>query len=639
MPITKLISSYSLTEGRLAQLRQVLPEAFADGKLNWETLREILGEHLEDEGEAERAERFGLFWPGKRQARRAAATPPQGTLAPAPGEGVREDTTRHVFIEGENLEVLKLLRKAYAGRVKMIYIDPPYNTGNDFVYPDDYAEPVEAYLRRTGQMGEGGELLSTNAKTGGRYHSNWLNMMYPRLVLARELLSSDGAVFVSIDDVELHNLLALMNEAMGGENAIAAMPWKGRGGRQDSAHVAGVHEYVVVYSKSAADFEAGGMPKGAESFPRIDPVTNRHYRVQLLRKWGSNSRREDRPNLYYPITAPDGAAVYPRLPEGGDGCWRWGPARMSTEMQAGNVEFADNHGQWEAYERIWEPAEGEVRTRKHSSWLDDVGNTASGTKELQELFGGATPFDYPKPTTLIRRLMQICSLEEDDVVLDFFAGSSSTGHAVCSENRDKGTDCRIVLVQIPEPLNPKSVGGEAAIRLGLGSIAEIGKERMRRVIARMEEESAGQLALEAREEPEDLGFRVYKLGRSQVKRWQPYRGESVQAVRDLFAQFESPLVEGWDPAALRVEIMLQEGFPLDSRVEPLAELASNHVDVIAHEWCEHRVFLCLDDALALETVERLPALLGEQDILVCLDSALSDEAKMRLDDRCNVHVI
>src|SRR5258706_1702263 len=247
MPYTRLRPAFTLTEDRLAELQAVLPEVFADGKINWETLKDVLAPDLEDEGLE--AERFGLSWPGKRQARRLAAMPSRGALHPAPREGIDEETTHNVFIEGDNLEALKLLLKSYAGRVKMIYIDPPYNTGNDFVYKDDYSDPISTYLRMTGQADDKGNLLTTNSRSDGRYHSNWLNMIYPRLLLARTLLADDGVIFVSIDDNEVHNLRQVMTEIFGEEGFLATFIWHRRpipdGRNQDRASTD--HEYVVSY--------------------------------------------------------------------------------------------------------------------------------------------------------------------------------------------------------------------------------------------------------------------------------------------------------------------------------------------------------------------------------------------------------
>ena len=284
MPTHRLRPTYTFTEDRLQALKQVVPEAFADGKIDWDVLHEILGEHVEDEDEA--VERFGLFWPGKRLARRAAAMPPQGALHLAPGEGVNEETTRHVFIEGENLETLKLLRKAYAGKVKMIYIDPPYNTGSDFVYKDDYSEPVETYLRRTGQAGELGQLLTTNARSSGRYHSAWLDMMYPRILLARELLSDDGAIFVSIDDNEVQDLLMLMDEVLGSENHVATAIWeKVYSPRMDASGFSSDHDFLLIYA-GGANFCPRQLPftQNAKQFSEMEKGTGRRYRRRSLRK-------------------------------------------------------------------------------------------------------------------------------------------------------------------------------------------------------------------------------------------------------------------------------------------------------------------------------------------------------------------
>ena len=247
MPIEKLAPRYTFTEDRLAQLKDVVPEAFADGKINWNTLKEALGGYLEEDGAD--AEHFGLTWPGKRLARKLAALPSKGALTPCPKEGIDAEDSEHVFIEGDNLEVLKLMQKAYAGRVKLIYIDPPYNTGNDFVYKDDYSEPLEDYLCKTGQKGNSGELLTSNPKSSGRYHSNWLNMMYPRLRLARGLLDINGVVLISIDDNEVKNLRSICDEIFGEENFIASMIWE-KGRKNDAKLVSVGHEYILIYAKS-----------------------------------------------------------------------------------------------------------------------------------------------------------------------------------------------------------------------------------------------------------------------------------------------------------------------------------------------------------------------------------------------------
>ena len=335
----KLRPTFTFTEDLLRQLQQVVPEAFADGKINWETLREALGEHLEDETQ----EHFGLTWPGKREARRLAALPPQGTLVPAPGEGVDEETTHDIFIEGENLEVLKLLQKSYAGRIKMIYIDPPYNTGNDYIYEDDYSEPLEAYLKRTGQMDEAGHKLTTNTRASGRFHSRWLSMMYPRLLLARQLLREDGVIFVSIDDNEVHHLRQVMNEVFGEENFVACLPTiMNLKGNNDQYGFAGTHEYTIVFvnNKEAAVLGEFELEEG-ESDEWEEDEYGYYKKGANLKATGKNAPREKRPHLFFPLYySPESNALslvresksdIELLPitDGKEMSWRWGKRKFS----------------------------------------------------------------------------------------------------------------------------------------------------------------------------------------------------------------------------------------------------------------------------------------------------------------------
>lgn len=651
MPITKLRPTFTFTEDRLAQLRAVVPEAFADGQINWDTLREALGEYLEEEN----AEHFGLTWPGKREARRLAATPSTGTLIPQPGLGVNEETTHNLFLEGDNLEVLKLMLKSYAGRVKLIYIDPPYNTGNDFVYPDDYSEPLAAYLQRTGQADEAGQLLTTNSKAGGRFHSNWLSMMYPRLLLARQLLCDDGVIFVSIDDNEVHNLRQLMSEILGEENFIGAFVWKSRH-NVDSRNKTGYskdHEYVLAYG---AGIQGRSIDESKYSNPDNDPRG----------PWMSDNlvglaSIEKRPNLHYPLVNPETGLDYGCPPKG----WRYNRETMSALIADKKI--------------IWPSSpEGRPRRKKFiselqshftglSSLLTQVSTTSVGTQEVRAIFG-ADIFDFPKPLDLIKLLIEQVATDED-IVLDFFAGSCPIAEAVFELNREGGTNLQFVAIQLPEPTK----AGSPAQQAGYGTIADIGRERIRRVIARMEAEEnefaadsdppAGQLSLlaaESRDEGQDtpsesapldgersaltdLGFKCYRLDRSQFKPWTPYAGSDTAELETLFDRFESPLVENWQPDALLTEILLLQGFPLDSRVRPLPAFERNRVLRVTSEGVAHALTVCLDAAIYPETVAaldlRAQAANYAADVLICLDSALGDEDKLRLADRFNLHVI
>ena len=400
MPLQKLHPSTSplLTDERIAQLRAILPEAFADGKINWDTLREVLGETLEDDAQ----EHFGLFWPGKREARRLASLPSKGTLIPQPGQGVDEDATHNLFIEGDNLEVLKLLQKSYAGRVKMIYIDPPYNTGNDFVYKDSFQQPLDEYLRLTEQVDEQGKVLTTNSQSSGRYHSAWLNMIYPRLRLARELLNDDGLIFVSIDDNELHNLSQILKELFGEECFVGILVWHSKsGGGSDKAGIVADHEYVVCFQKTAKSNALSRISVESEQLDQTDEK-GAYRRGRELNKWGSNSRREDRPTMFFPIPGPSGEDVYPIRNDGAEGCWRWGKKKMTDIVAKQDVEFVKRpNGTYIVYEKI---RSADPRSKPYRTWLSDIGTTADGSKLVKELFDGKKIFDFPKPIQNIDKI-------------------------------------------------------------------------------------------------------------------------------------------------------------------------------------------------------------------------------------------
>ncbi len=617
MPIQKLRPTFTFDQDRLDQLRAIVPEAFADGKINWDVLRETLGEHLEPEDDD--VEHFGLFWPGKREARHLASRPSQGALIPQPGLGVDEATTRNLFIEGDNLEVLKLLQRSYAGRIKMIYIDPPYNTGNDFIYSDDFAEPLESYLQRTGQADEAGQILTSNTRASGRFHSNWLSMMYPRLRLARQLLCDDGVIFVSIDDNEQHHLRTLMDEIFGQENWLGTFVWKSRQ-MVDNRTKTGIsidHEYILCYGKSSAA-ALRGSEKDLAKFSNPDNDPRGPWRSADLTGLATKDRR---PNLHYDLKDPSTGIIYPCPPKG----WRFEPDTMQKKIQEGRVLF---------------PASGQGRPR-HKLFLEEMASiytglstistdlhTTHGTKDMLDLFGESV-IQFPKPVELIKRLIQQVT-DDGDIVLDFFAGSGTTAQAMLELNRMDNARRHFVLVQIPE----KTPKNSPAQKFELETIADIGRERIRRVIAQMQAETQGQLDLRP---DEDLGFKCYRLDRTHFKQWRDYQGDDPDQVATLFDRFESPLVEGWQPGDLLTEILLIEGFPLDSRVEPQDRFTHNQVRLVTSDFHAHRLFVCLDPTVAPDTIAQLD--LQDQDIFVCLDTALTDEAKIRLSDTGNIHVI
>lgn len=617
MPIEKLHPTFTFTEDRLRELQAVVPEAFADGQVNWATLREALGAYLEDEGPG--TEHFGLFWPGKRQARRLAAQPSKGTLRPAPGEGVNEATTRNLFIEGDNLEVLKLLQKSYAGRVKLIYIDPPYNTGNDFVYRDDFREPLEDYLKRTGQSDTEG-LLTTNPKAGGRFHSNWLNMMLPRLMVARSLLKEDGVVFISINDSEIASLKMITDEIFGEESLIGSFIWKSRHNvdSRDKTGISRDHEYVLCYGKNIQGKE---IYKGKYSNPDNDPRG----------PWMSDNlvglaTKDKRPNLHYDLINPITNINY-GCPEKG---YRYDKKTMDKKIKEGRILWPSNPDGRPRHKKFLYELKSEFTG---FSSLLEVPNTSAGTQELRDIFGKEI-FDFPKPNGLIKKLVeQGTTKEEPEIVLDFFSGSCTTAHALLELNRKDGGNRQFIMVQMPEPTPPDS----AARQAGYKTIADIGKERIRRVIKKLEDSPQAEL-IEKRDTPEDLGFAVYKLDRSHFKAWQDYDGPpDPAALDDLFSRYETPLVDGWQPRALLDEVLLQQGFPLDSRRTRCKDYPSNAVVQVDCDGFSFRLFVCLDDTLRADTIAALR--LNPDDKFVCLDSALTDQTKQQLADRCTLVVI
>lgn len=651
MPISKFRPTFTFTQDRLEQLKAIVPEAFADGKINWESLKQAMGEFLEDE--SQEAEHFGLFWPGKREARRLATMPSKGALVPALGEGINEDSTGNIFIEGENLEVLKFLQKSYAGRIKMIYIDPPYNTGKDFVYKDDYKDPFDDYLKKTKQLDQNGNRLSTNSKTDGRFHSNWLSMVYPRLLLAKNLLKEDGVIFISIDDNELHNLRQIMNELFGEENFSALIVEQTNPrGRTLDRFIAKTHEYLLVFSNQFETDALRQIPKDENAIAEYDKEDQSgKYRELELRNRNPVFNRQNRPNLYYEIYVDPSTGkvslsrsesysikAYPLNSREEEGCWTWGKEKVkqNNDLLVGRQVST---GAWRVFRKDYLPKDG-ATTKAKSIWLEKSLNHENGKEELGKLFG-KTPFDFPKSVDMIKKCLSLGSgFNDGDIALDFFAGSCTAAQAVLELNREDGGNRRFIMVQLPEPTPEDSPARKA----GYDTIAEIGKERIRLVIARMKKEVNGNSQTK-REMPEDLGelgrvdlgFKVFKLTRSNFRAWEDYEGENPEELEKLFDQAETPLVEGCKQEDLLTEIILQQGFPLDSRITPQAEFKQNTIQLVESTFCAHRLFVCLDGKIKDDTIKRLE--LRSEDIFVCLDSALTDQAKMRLADVCNLKVI
>ena len=613
-------TSADLLAGRVQQLSETFPEAFTEGRVNFDKLRAVLGDEIDD-----RPERYNFTWAGKRDAQRILQMPTRATLVPCPEESVDWDATHNLFIEGDNLEVLKLMLRPYYGRVKMIYIDPPYNTGNDFIYPDNYRDPLDTYLQLTGQVDAEGNVLTSNPETSGRYHSAWLSMMYPRLFLARQLLREDGVIFVSIDDHEVHNLRLLMNEVFGEENFVACVVWQKRvSPSNDAKWFSSDHDYVAIYAKSKETWRPQRLPRNEKQRSYYTNPDNDPRGTWNSVTYTCNKSRDERPNLFYPIANPNtGREVWPRK----TAVWKYSQELHKEHVEENLIYWGvDGKAKMPRFKKFLSQANDVV---PRSIWpYSEVGHTQEATQEFLQLFPDAS-FDSPKPSSLIQRMLQIGSgALSDGIVLDFFAGSCTTSEAVLKMNHEDGHTRQFIMVQLPEPTdNPEFT-----------TIADIGKERIRRVIAKMKAEREGQLPLETRDTPEDLGFKVFKLAPSNFRAWTGVEEAGPEAYAEQMELFNDPLVEGWAPERVIAEVALKEaGFGLNYRVEPLDEVAGQTMYRVTDPEKDQWFAICLDETLHLDALR--PLGLTRDDLFVCRARALDDETAANLALQCRLKTI
>ena len=585
-------------ERRKELLRQFPEVATEGGKLDFERLKLALGEAVEVG-----KERYGMNWPGKADCFKTIQAPSLGMLRPSPQESIAFGSTENLIIEGENLEVLKILQKSYIGRVKMIYIDPPYNTGNDFIYPDDFAESIQVYLEFTGQVDGNGRKFGTNSDTDGRFHSKWLNMMYPRLYLAKNLLRRDGAIFVSCDDNEVHNLRALMNEVFGEENFACAVIWeKADSPRNSARRFSEDHDYVLVYSASP-EWAPRRLPRTAESDsiyanpdndPRGpwlpgDPYANHKY-----------SRGT------YSVTGPTGRVFSP--PPGR--YWRISEDKLAELNNDGRIWWGPNGDARPSIKRyLSEVSDLVPRTLWKSK---DVGSNRTSKNQMRELFADAESFDTPKPSRMIEQMLQLATVGgEGDIALDFFAGSGTTAHAVLDLNKKDGGNRKFILVQIPEPTG----------RNDFPTIAEITKERVRRVIRKLNDEEAGTLDL-AGGAKQDRGFRAFKLAESNFKAWNADVSHDPRALVQQLELHTAHIREGRSEEDILYEILLKSGFPLTTQIEKIA-LGGQ----VAYNIAKGAMFICLERKLTLEVIRALAACKPER--VVCLDAGFAGNDQLK----------
>ena len=591
------LHSMDLTEEKKQELLRLFPEIRTEGgKIDFERLKLALGETV-DVGK----ERYGMNWPGKAECFKTIQSPSSATLLPCPEESVDFDTTENLIIEGDNLEVLKLLQKSYLGKIKMIYIDPPYNTGNDFIYPDNYAESLQTYLEYTGQVDAEGKKFSTNSDTDGRFHSRWMNMMYPRLYLARNLLQDDGVIFISIDDNEVENLKRICSEVFGEESFIGTLIWKRRQNVDSRAKngLSNDHEYLIVFGRFG-EGKLRGQDKDLTKYsnPDNDP----------LGPWMSAditglATKDQRPNLHYDLINPETRLTYP-CPVNG---WRYSRSTMDKFIEKKRIIWPLN-------------LTGRPRRRKYqvelldeftglSSILQTAFNT-QGTRELKDIFDGTEVLDFPKPIDLIKLIIQqVTSNENQDIVLDFFAGSGTTAHAVLDVNKKDGGDRKFILVQLPEPTGRKESP----------TIADITKERVRRVIKKLNDVEAGQLSFDA---PQDRGFRVFKLAESNFKPWNAQVPQDADALAQQLELHIEHIRAERSAEDILYELLLKSGFPLTTPVETLT-LAGKQVYSVAGG----ELLICLEPELTMDVIRVMAAQKPER--VVCLDAGFSGNDQLK----------
>ena len=580
-----------LAAENIAQLRQIFPDVFEEGKIDFDKLKQVLGEYVDDE-----KERYNFTWNGKGRALRLAQTPTTGTLRPCEAESKNWDDTQNLYIEGDNLEVLKLLQKSYHGKIKMIYIDPPYNTGGDFVYPDDFSDSIENYKQITGQVDNEGKQLGTNSEFNGRYHTDWLNMMYPRLRLARNLLCDDGVIFISIDDNESENMKKICGEIFGEGNFIAQDIWQKRTTPDARRIISAGHEYILIFCKN---IQSSGEIIRLLPFSEKDRAAYKNPDNDPRGPWVSTDctaqAGHGTKNQFYELVTPVGRKIV--LPD--SLCWRFTKEKMQEEIEAGRIWFGqDGKGVPRKKTYLSERAGRNLWTWWPNT---EVGHTQSATQELTRLLGGKL-FDFSKPIELIKRCLSL-ALDSNSIVLDFFSGSATTAHAVMQLNAEDGGNRKFIMVQLPEPCRE----GTEAAKAGYKNICEIGKERIRRagekIKAEIEEKST---QLKIGEEPKkvpDIGFKVFKLDSSNLKKWQP----DYDALETTLFDSVSNYVEGRSELDVVYEIMLKMGMELTWPLETHIIASRNVYDIGMGA-----LMICLDDHITAEVAEGMAALRQEE---------------------------
>lgn len=608
--------SMDKTQMNIQKIKEQFPNAVTEvlrnGKPAFAVDFDVLKQELSDALIDEREERYQFTWPDKRKSVLLANSPISATLRPCREESVNFDTTQNLYIEGDNLDVLKLLQETYLGKIKMIYIDPPYNTGNDFVYKDDFSQSAEEYAESSGQIDEQGNRLFQNNESNGRFHTDWLNMMYPRLKVAKDLLSDDGVIFISIDDNELSNIRKICDEIFNENNFVANIIWQSTAGSNTGENtITTTTENILVYSKSQnriinrETFENNGKMtfkdeyferRGFYALDKLDSVRqNLHYSEALN----------------YAIECPDGTFQFPgggTKPQSG---WNylWSKNKVKWGIDNGFIVFKKTNKGYTIYNKRYEKVDNQDRPFERGNIFrnfipSSICTTATGSKNIAELFNGK-PFDYPKPIILINKFIKLAT-KDDSIILDFFSGSATTAHAVMQLNAEDGGNRKFIMVQLPEKCDEKS----EAYKAGYKNICEIGKERIRRAGKKIKEENS------EKAKDLDIGFRVLKLDSSNMKdvyyRPEQYRQSLLEDLGDNIKEDRTPL-------DLLFQVMLELGKPLSAKIEEI-DICGKHVFIVD----ENDLITCFDADVTAETVKAIALL--KPLYAVFRDSSLADDA-------------
>jgi len=627
------LTSSDLSEEKLQELRSILPEVFSEEKIDWEKLRAVLGDNIDP-----RVEKFSFTWAGKSTAIKNVIIPSTSTLRPAKDESINFDTSENIFIEGDNLEALKLLQKAYFEKIKVIYIDPPYNTGSDFVYKDDFKSALKGYLSQTGQVDGEGHKLQTNKETSGRFHSDWLSMMYPRLKLAWNLMSDDGVIFISIDDNEAHHLRVVLDEIFGAENYLNTFCWVNNlKGRQISGSgAAKTYEYVIAYAKKIVN--VGLFDMSIEKLKALMPSTYKGFNYETesdgdgdyvvkneLYNTNSAFNEETRPslvfNIYYNFETNDVkfsstnedvdyegyTKIVPKKNNNGTHkyhAWRWSKDKIKNETD--DLKFVKTDDGAKIYTKIREYLNTSLK-----DLITDI-TTSNGASDLKELFDGSKYFDYPKPVALLKVFLRQGS--EDSIIMDFFGGSGTTAQAVMELNEEDQGTRKFILVQLPEIIDPS----DPAYKAGFVTIADIAKERIRRAVKKL-----------------NSGFKVFKLGLSNYPEnnfeFDPEKSESENKIA-----FQNYLVKAKQTSLFEddenqidivFENIIKEGFSLNSKITE-TKLAENNLYIVEDN--SRKLLICLDKKVENSTIKILTGAEYKNQVFICIDQALDDTDKANL---------